>query len=120
LELFGIWNSCADLLSAHPSDGDALSSRALTADDLHRMSGDAERRREERDERLVGGAFDRRRGNTNQERLVANARALRFSGAGDDANVELDAAAGLTNQRRPLCRLRNSLCTIGGRMPTRF
>jgi hypothetical protein len=89
------------LLSAHSSDGDALSPGVLTADDLDCMSGDPKRGREERDERLVGGAFDWRRGNANEERVFANARVFRFSGARDHANVELDAASGLTNQRRP-------------------
>jgi hypothetical protein len=86
------------MLRSHPSDGDALSSRALTADDLHRVPGDPKRRGEERDERLVGGAFDWRRGNANQQRVVANAGAGRFSGARDHANIELDALGGLTNQ----------------------
>ena len=86
------------MLSTHPSDGNALSSRALTADDLYRVPGDPKRRREERDECLVGGAFDWRRGHTNQQRVVANAGAFRLSGARDHANIELDALGGLTNQ----------------------
>jgi len=43
--------------------------------------------------RLVGGAFDWRRGNANDECGVANAGAFRFSGARDHSNVELDAPA---------------------------
>jgi hypothetical protein len=56
---------------------------------------------EEGDDGVVGGAFNRRCGNANQERAVAGPGACGFGGAGNDADVDFDARAGLSDQETP-------------------
>ena len=52
-------------------------------------------------ERVVGGAFDRRGGHADDQRVVPGPGAFGFSGAGNDTDVDFDAGAGLTNQGWP-------------------
>jgi hypothetical protein len=56
---------------------------------------------EVRDQGVVGGAFNGWGRHAHDERVVAGAAELGFSGARDDADVDFDARAGLTNQGRP-------------------
>ena len=63
--------------------------------------GDVQGGSEEGDDGVVGGAFNWRRGDANQERAVADPGAYGLAGARDDADVDLDARAGLTNQETP-------------------
>jgi hypothetical protein len=60
-----------------------------------------QRVREILDKGVVGGAFDRRSGHADHQRVVAAAGAFGFSGAGNDADVDVDARGGLTNQGSP-------------------
>ena len=66
-----------------------------------RAFGDVQGVGEEGDQGVVGGAFDRRGGDADHQRVVAGAGAFGFSGAGNDADVDLDARSGLTNQGTP-------------------
>ena len=70
-------------------------------DDLDGALGDVQDVREVCDQGVVGGAFDGRSGHADDQRVVAGAGAFGFSGAGNDADVDFDARAGLTNQGRP-------------------
>jgi hypothetical protein len=67
----------------------------IAAEDPHRAPRDAQRFGEERDQRLVGGAFNGRGGHADEQRGISNAGAFRFSRARNDADVDLDARGGL-------------------------
>src|SRR5262245_32662822 len=61
----------ADLFGRHPGDRHALPPAALAADDVDGAAGKPERGGEEGDQLVVGGAFDRRGGEADEERAVA-------------------------------------------------
>jgi hypothetical protein len=90
-----------DVVCSHAGDGDALQPAAFAADDLDVAFGDAEGGGEEGDDGVVGGAFDRRRGDSQQQRAVPGSGAAGLASARDDADVDFDARAGLTNQETP-------------------
>ena len=56
---------------------------------------------EEGDDGVVGCAFNWRRGDANQERAVAGPGAGDLAGARNDADVDFDARAGLSDQEAP-------------------
>ena len=106
----------ANSLGGDAGNRDPLSPAALAAHDLDGALGDVQGVSEVGDQGVVGGAFDGRRGHANHQRVVAGAGAFGFSGAGNDADVDFDARAGLTNQGRPstLRGLRVAPSTVEG------
>ena len=90
-----------DLLRGDAGNRDALSPAAIAGHDLNGPFGNVQGVREIGDQGVVGGAFDRRGGHADDQRVVPGPGAFGFSGAGNDADVDFDARAGLTNQGRP-------------------
>ena len=84
--------------------GNAFLAAAIAADDLNRTLGDVEGIGEECDQGVVGRAFNGWGRHAHDERVVASTAVFGFSGARDDADVDFDARAGLTNQGRPCAR----------------
>jgi hypothetical protein len=89
------------LLGADAGNREPLSPAALAAHDLNGPLGEVQRVREIRDQGVVRGAFDGRSGHADHQRVVAGTGAFGFSGAGNDADVDFDARAGVTNQGWP-------------------
>jgi hypothetical protein len=81
-------------------DGDALRTAALTGDDPDGATGDAERICEELDQRAVGGIVYRRRRDTDENRVAADAVDGGVLRARNDANVDLRASRRLADQPR--------------------
>src|SRR3954470_17951864 len=71
-------------------DGDPFVAGTIAADDAHGAARDMERRGEEFDQRGIGGAFDRRRGEAKHEHVPPEPGAFRLAGARDDTDVERD------------------------------
>ena len=88
-------------LGCHAGERDAFSSSTLSAHDAYGAAREAEKGGEIVDERLVGGAFDRRRRQAHYEGIVAHAAQFGFSCAGNHADVDLDARVRFTNQGWP-------------------
>jgi hypothetical protein len=91
----------ANLFGGDAGNRDAFLTAAIAAHDLNGSFGDVQSVREVCDQRVVGGAFDGRGGDANHQRVISGAGALRLSGARDDADVDFNARAGLTNQGWP-------------------
>src|SRR5215467_4626561 len=66
----------------------AFVARFLARDDRDAAAGEPERVRQERDERLVRGPFDRRRREANQNSIAPQAVDAAAGRTGNDANVE--------------------------------
>src|SRR5207245_7137440 len=72
----------------HAGNCDPLLTSALAGNDPNRPSWDAEPVGEERDERIVRGAFDRRRGDAHEQRVVTAAGDFGFSGSRSHSDRE--------------------------------
>jgi hypothetical protein len=91
----------ADLLGRDAGNRHAFQPAPIAAHDLNRSLRDAQRAGEVCDQGVVGGAFDWRGGHADDQRVVPRPGAFGFSGAGNDADVDFDARAGVTNQGWP-------------------
>jgi len=72
------------VIGCHARHGNPLLPAPLAADDSHGAAGDAQAIGEHLDQRVVRGAFDRRRRQSYQQRAIARASDLVFPGSGDD------------------------------------
>ena len=85
----------------HTRDRDAFISAVFAADDVSGTAGKTEEAGQVLDERLVGGAVDRRRRQPHDQRRAAHAAERRLSRPGNHTDVDLDARVCFTNQGRP-------------------
>jgi hypothetical protein len=81
-------------------DGNALQTRACARDDADRTAGKSKDVGQKRDERRVGGIVDRRRRDTDEDRVVADAVDGGVLRPRDDADVDLGAVGRRPNQPR--------------------
>ena len=91
----------ANLLGGDAGNRDAFLTAAIAAHDLNGPFGEVQGVREVCDQGLVGGAFDGRGGHADHQRVISGAGAFGLSRARDDADVDFNARAGLTNQGKP-------------------
>src|SRR5919108_348593 len=80
-----------EMVAGHTVNREALQTTRFAADETDGAAWDSAEGGEELDQRPVRGAFGRRRRHSNEERIVARAGDFGFPGAGNDADVELDA-----------------------------